>query len=326
MKGAVTMRRTLAGALLAGLVTITMTGVPGSPARAQQSTPEAAASPCQGVAADPARMSSILPGVARYGSTYVLIVPQRLAEKAPNAAAPGVRELEVGVQSGSEAADAARAIGITKIREYPFSTATAIQPLQDMAGGKLDAAVMWGPLAGLGILELGLDEQVVLFSIDRPHPAPSAFTGSGQPGPCADAIRDELDVSGVLPAELLVGVELRDLLGRKPPVFNLEQAREGGVVFNASCARCHGGDAIADPHGLAPVDLRISIRRFSFPGFNYIVLNGRPAKSMPPFRGTVSDDQIRLIYQYLKARSDNLLPGQATPSAATTTTPSNGGN
>jgi mono/diheme cytochrome c family protein len=65
---------------------------------------------------------------------------------------------------------------------------------------------------------------------------------------------------------------------------------------------------VADPKGLAPVDLRLSIAWSSFPGFSYVLLNGRPERSMPPLRGTITDDQIAQIYQYLKARSLKLLP------------------
>jgi quinohemoprotein ethanol dehydrogenase len=116
-----------------------------------------------------------------------------------------------------------------------------------------------------------------------------------------------LDVSGVLPAELLVPVEIRPLLTMQAPAFSVAEAQQGEAVFNQVCARCHGVDAVADPHGLAPVDLRLSIRRFSYPGFTYIVRNGRPQRSMPPFRGTVSNEQIELLYQYLKARSNHVL-------------------
>jgi mono/diheme cytochrome c family protein len=113
----------------------------------------------------------------------------------------------------------------------------------------------------------------------------------------------------VLPAELLVPVNIRTLLTRRAPAFSLAAAREGGPLFNQSCSKCHGPDAVADPHGLAPVDLRISTPRFTYPGFLYIILNGRPDRSMPPLRGTVTEDQIALIYQYLRARSQRLLPG-----------------
>jgi len=55
------------------------------------------------------------------------------------------------------------------------------------------------------------------------------------------------------------------------------------------------------------VNLLFSIRRFQYIGFKYIVMNGRPTKGMPPLRGTVSEEQIALIFQYLQARSKNLI-------------------
>jgi len=268
---------------------------------------------CAGVAQSD-RLRNVLAAVPRYGSTYVLVVPTRLAETVPNATAPAVKGLRVGVQADSAAGAVARTLGITNIEEYPFRDASPSQLLQDVRDEKLDAAVLWAPLAGLGILDLGLDGLVSVFTVDKPHPAPAGLQATAGSEPCSTSIAEELDISGVLPAELLVSVEIRDLLDRRPPKVDLAHAREGGELFNATCARCHGADAIADPHGLAPVDLRLSVRRFSFPGFNYIVLNGRPSKSMPPFRGTVTDDQIALIYQYLKARSNNVLPAsQTTP-------------
>lgn len=272
---------------------------------AQESAEEA--SPCQGV--DAGQVSGILSAVPRYGSTYVLVVPERLAESVPTATAPGVKNLQTGVQSGTPAVAVAQAIGITKIKEYPSSA----QILEDVRDGNIDAAILWAPQAGLGVINLGLDGHVALFTVDKPHAAPEAVKAVEHP--CATAIADELDISGVLPAELLATVEIRDLLAEKGPAFDLAQAHEGEALFNQTCARCHGADAVADPHGLAPVDLRISIRRFSYPGFHYIVLNGRPSKSMPAFRGTVSDSQIPLIYQYLKARSNKILSAPAASAA-----------
>ena len=71
-----------------------------------------------------------------------------------------------------------------------------------------------------------------------------------------------LEINGVLPAELLVTVEIRDLLSRRPPPFDLGDARAGRELFNQACSKCHGPEAVADPKGLAPVDLRLSIARF----------------------------------------------------------------
>jgi mono/diheme cytochrome c family protein len=276
---------------------------------------------CRGLLSQPARLAGVLSLVPKYGSTYVLVVPQRLAEQVPNPDAPGLKTIEVGVHGGTAGVEVARALGLTRVRAYAVDLGAIAQPLQDVKDQKLDAAIVWGPLAGLALIELGLDDQVAVFAVDRPREAPAALhappasPASGTPGlpgtidPCAAAIADDLDADGVLPAELLVPVNLRTLLSRRAPAFSLAAAREGGPLFNQACSKCHGPDAVADPHGLAPVDLRISTPRFTYPGFLYIILNGRPDRSMPPLRGTVTEDQIALIYQYLKARSQKLLPG-----------------
>jgi mono/diheme cytochrome c family protein len=283
--------------------------------------PAADPASCKGLLSQPARVAGVLSLVPKYGSTYVLVVPQRLAEQVPNPGAPGLKTIEVGVHGGTASVDIARALGLTRVREYALDLEAAARPLQDVKDQKLDAAIVWAPLAGLALLELGLDDQVAVFAVDRPRDPPAALHAAAAPGtagtpgitgildPCAAAIADDLDANGVLPAELLVPVDIRTLLSRRAPAFSLASARAGGPLFNQSCSKCHGPDAVADPHGLAPVDLRISAPRFTYPGFLYIILNGRPDKSMPPLRGTVTEDQIALIYQYLKARSQRLLPG-----------------
>jgi mono/diheme cytochrome c family protein len=283
--------------------------------------PAADPASCKGLLSQPSRVAGVLSLVPKYGSTYVLVVPQRLAEQVPNPGAPGLKTIEVGIHGGTASVDIARALGLTRVREYALDLAAAARPLQDVKDQKLDAAIVWAPLAGLAILELALDDQVAVFAVDRPRDPPAALHAAAAPGtpgtagipgildPCAAAIADDLDANGVLPAELLVPVDIRTLLSRRAPAFSLASAREGGPLFNQSCSKCHGPDAVADPHGLAPVDLRISAPRFTYPGFLYIILNGRPDKSMPPLRGTVTEDQIALIYQYLKARSQKLLPG-----------------
>jgi mono/diheme cytochrome c family protein len=281
-------------------------------AQGGQTQPAADPASCKGLLSQPARLPGVLSLVPKYGSTYVLVVPQRLAEQVPNPDAPGLKTIEVGVQGGTAGVDVARALGLMRVREYALDLGAAAQPLQDVKDQKLDAAIVWAPLAGLGLIELGLDDQVSVFAVDRPREAPAVLHAPAAPGtiePCAAAIADDLDASGVLPAELLVPVNIRTLLARRAPAFSLAAAREGGPLFNQACSKCHGPDAVADPHGLAPVDLRISTPRFTYPGFLYVILNGRPEKSMPPLRGTVTEDQIALIYQYLKARSQRLLPG-----------------
>jgi len=199
-------------------------------------------------------------------------------------------------------------IDFDRLMERTVALPMPARNYRDLAAGKTDGAILWGPLAGMGMIDLGLEDKVSVFSVDRPKDPPPAFMGQPtiQADACAAAIADDLDSFGVLPAELLVPVYIRSMLNTPTPVFSMQNARQGGQVFQQVCARCHGPNAVWDP-ALAPVNLLNSIRRFQFIGFKYIVMNGRAQKGMPPLRGTVTEDQIALIFQYLQARSKNEL-------------------
>ena len=142
-------------ALIAGMTQVTA-GPNGVRAQAQ-AAPDPSA--CKGLLATPDRIPPVLSGVPKYASTYVLVIPQRVATTVPAADAPALKEIEVGIQSGTPAVAVAGALGLTKIREYRLDLASAGQPLRDIADEKLDAAIMWAPLAGLAIIELGLEER-----------------------------------------------------------------------------------------------------------------------------------------------------------------------
>jgi hypothetical protein len=73
--------------------------------------------------------------------------------------------------------------------------------------------------AGAAIIDLGLDDKVSIYSVDRPKPAPAELSGApgSQANACGAAIADDLDSFGVLPAELLVPVNLRSMLNTPPP-------------------------------------------------------------------------------------------------------------
>jgi cytochrome c553 len=246
--------------------------------------------------------------VPKYQRTYVLVVGGSARDKITTPASPGLAEFSVEINDQPSAIAIAADLHLTNVHRVPMTEQSPIQPLVDLAAGKTDAAILWGPLAGIGLIDLGLEDKVAVFSVDRPKAPPGPFNvqQETQPDACAAAIADDLDSFGVLPAELLVPVNMRSLLDTPTPVFSMQGARQGEQAFQQICARCHGQHAVAD-YTLAPVDLLHSIRRFQFIGFKYIVLNGRPQKGMPPLRGTVSEEQIALIFQYLQARSKHEL-------------------
>jgi len=114
-----------------------------------------------------------------------------------------------------------------------------------------------------------------------------------------------------VPAEKLVPLDIRELLALQPPARDLAAAYRGADLFSQHCAKCHGPEAVAVRSVLAPVDLLISVSRFSYIGFSYIVLNGRSQRGMPGFRGSLEPEQTGLIYQYARERSHGTIQASA---------------
>jgi mono/diheme cytochrome c family protein len=266
------------------------------------------ATACKGVSAHHDKLVGAVAGVVTYRSTYVLVLSDRVSSQIKSPSDPALQGLEIGIQQNTPAVEVGNALHLTKLKLYPPDSSSPGAPLTDLGAGKIDAAIMWAPLAAALALDLSIDDKISIYGVDRPRDPPLEYAAQNStPDSCTAAINDELEGSGVLPAELLVPVNIRSLLGQKAPSIDLKAATAGGKVFGEVCAKCHGANAVWDP-ALAPVDLLRSVRRFQYVGFKYIVMNGRPQKGMPPLRGTISEDQIASVYQYLRARSMKLLP------------------
>lgn len=84
----------------------------------------------------------------------------------------------------------------------------------------------------------------------------------------------------------------------------------GYELFNSYCFRCHGSDALGGSY--AP-DLRASLSNgMKESGFLSVAMEGRKAQGMPSWAGFFSPQEIDDIYQYVKARSINVV-GVGTP-------------
>ncbi len=86
----------------------------------------------------------------------------------------------------------------------------------------------------------------------------------------------------------------------------------GYEKYSAYCLRCHGKDAVG---GIYAPDLRKSMANgMTFPQFLGTVLGGRSAKGMPSWAGVLGEEDIHAIYDYIKARQLDLIPGGVPPS------------
>ncbi len=259
---------------------------------------------CQSATGSLDRIAATLSAVPRYGSTYVLVLSSGVGADVTSLDAPALKAGEIVVHAGPAGAAIVQAKGL-KSRPYPLDGESLTKPIADLLAGRANAAVLWAPLAALGIDRLDPAGTLRMLNIGGPERPPAVFSAAsaGAPDPCAVNLAGLIEANGVVPAELLVPADIRRLIGRPPPLADPEEVRQGAALYANQCARCHGPHAMAQTGALAPVDLLRSVRRFQYAGFEYIVLNGRAKNGMPPLRGTLSERQIASIYQYVRARS-----------------------
>jgi len=80
---------------------------------------------------------------------------------------------------------------------------------------------------------------------------------------------------------------------------------EGWRQYSVNCARCHGQDVLPNP---VAANLLISLGAGgpirSEGEFVTVVSEGRPDRGMPAFKTTMSPEQIRATYAYVKGRAE----------------------
>jgi len=294
-------RRRLVGA---ALLILAAGMAPRQSLRASVQDAQTAADACQSLTGSFDQIAVTLSSVPRYGATYVLVLSPRVGADVTSLDAPALKTVEIAVQDRTAGAAIVQSAGL-KPRPYPLDRENLTKAIADLLGGGAEAAVLWAPLAALGIDRLDPAGTLRMVNVGGPEPPPAGFAASsaGAPDPCALDLAGLIEANGVVPAELRVPPDIRKFIGRPPPARDAAAARQGAALYARQCAQCHGPHALAQTGALAPVDLLRSVRRFQFAGFEYIVLNGRPHNGMPPLRGTLSEPQIAAIYQYVRARS-----------------------
>ena len=306
--------------LIGGLGLLVSVGPPFSSWGASVQVP-AEERPCAGVLQDGKALQTVLTALPRYQTTYVLLYSDALGSPIASIEDPVLLSLRVGVPAGTPAADLSQKYRLLRRVDYP-STPTALrQAVADVLNRKVDAILLWAPLAGLLVLELDPGHRLSMTPVADPTPPPADFSSSPDPSAnpsssaeavarCRDEVQGVLEAYGVAPAEILAPPNPTTEMGAvlEPPPESIEEARRGWDVYQTHCERCHGSDAISG--GLAP-DLRDRVRRLSYAEFFQTVLQGRVEKGMPAWRGLLKPEDVRLVYQYIRARSaERLGPGR----------------
>ena len=224
-----------------------------------------------------------------------------------------LRGMTVGVQAGSPPQFALTEVEGVEMRTF-LSAGQAMEALHE---GRIDAAFVWGPVAGY------LNKFVYENSY---RVVPSGFSWPVAIGVRADntllkerldSLIDELedDIRQLrarygLPYGELIPVdppedEVAEGSGTPLPAYEADPAdvKKGRSLFNATlgCAHCHGPNAQAVKD---KVDLRLLHRRHRNMAqrvFRETVLHGRPGTEMPEWRETLSghEEWIDLLQSYI---------------------------
>lgn len=261
--------------------------------------------PCAAALERPDELVAALSAAQAYASTYVMVFHDRLTGTIAGIDSPALGALAVGIHTGTAAEVLAEEAGLVDTRTYSAAPTELGSPVRDLLAGQIDAAVLWAPIAGMGLLEHDVEQELSLLIVGPPSAPPGAFVATA-PAPgdaCAAEIVTLLQAYGVVPAEKLVPLDIRDFLDRTAPPPDRADLETGALGYAQRCARCHGENAVAAPEALAPVDLLRSVRRLTYPGFLYISLNGRQARGMPGFQGFLKEENMRPIFQYVRQRS-----------------------
>ena len=100
----------------------------------------------------------------------------------------------------------------------------------------------------------------------------------------------------MLPALILVADLLFSIAANaaESSEAEIDQGRE---IYGELCLACHGRDMI-NPGGLT-FDLR-KLPKDQFERFRDAIVNGKPP-SMPPWRDKISDEDIKLLWAYVRS-------------------------
>jgi len=186
--------------------------------------------------------------------------------------------------------------------------------LDALARGEVDAAFVWGPIAGyVNGRKLGGRYQVVSVAGDglQWHAAIGVRKGD-------DALRARLNTAlGELAPEIARRADAygfpappKPAAARAAPPPALGQAgasscssganaNTGRDVFNEHCSHCHSPNAMSPEPSRDLRRLRLRYARTTRQVFDRTIADGRPEKGMPPWRGVLSAEGICAVWSFL---------------------------
>jgi len=187
-----------------------------------------------------------------------------------------------------------------------------------VASGRIDAAIVWGPVAGYFVLHQHVPMTIVPIP-SKKGDLPFAFDIAMGVKRGDDALFDRVakalenrrtEISGILAQ---YGVPRVDVAAQQPRAAAAAPKSDGiyNDVYNGwkwwhvYCYRCHGTNAVGTT--LAP-NLTDPNEKMPLQEFRQIVKTGSADGQMQAWNKLLDDKQIAQLYAYVRARADKVLP------------------
>ena len=179
---------------------------------------------------------------------------------------------------------------------------TAEELFEGLTRGEVDAALIDSPVGGWFVTRTPGFRAVEIRDAKRELPI-----GAGLRKADAQLTEQIDDAIGRLQGKVLPEILARYGIAQAPPTAPTAppspELRVARSTYLTQCSQCHGVDA----KGTAAA-ANLQAFKGSEDDFLKVVRNGRPGTAMTPWKGIVSDDDIRAIARYLKQLSTDPRP------------------
>jgi ABC-type amino acid transport substrate-binding protein len=179
---------------------------------------------------------------------------------------------------------------------------TAEELFEALTRGEVDAALIDAPVGGWFVTRTPGFRAVEIRDAKRELPI-----GAGLRKADAQLTGQIDDAIGRLQGKVLPEILARYGIAQAPPTAPTAppspELRVGRSTYLTQCSQCHGIDAKG-----TPAAANLQAFKGSEDDFLKVVRNGRPGTAMTPWKGIVSDDDIRAIARYVKQLSTDPRP------------------
>ncbi len=155
---------------------------------------------CRIALANRALLKQVLPSVSDYQSTYVMVSHDEIISL------DSLGEKKVGVHSGEPTTEIIGKHQLKNLTNYELDLNKLGDIVTDVYEKKIDAAIVWAPIAGFFSLETDKERTLKMVSVSESASSPAMFSGqtpseTGFVGRCATVVGFVLQLYGIQPVK-----------------------------------------------------------------------------------------------------------------------------